>query len=203
MIRPYASPPCASPDEVKALAEQLVNFEDKVAESEILHLVGVKKTIDEDDSAVVPFSFEFKSLHQLSKATSYWQARLITIQLYLRLLDLPSIAESLTSFRSEELIKESMRIMTNIFMCFQWTRIDGMFARRCLAEPLIVCWGACKNTQSWRDMSVSALREWILQGFNDCIAGWKFTLAHDDLDSACDLYAGGPLIGFVARGYSE
>lgn len=47
------------------LAEELLQLEDEAAESRVLHIVGVRPTIHDDDASVAPFSFEFESLYQL------------------------------------------------------------------------------------------------------------------------------------------
>lgn len=69
-------------------AEALLALEDRPAEDALLHAVKIRKTTAEEDAAVAPYAFEFRSEQWLLGAVNYWQTRMMVVQLVLSLDEL-------------------------------------------------------------------------------------------------------------------
>jgi hypothetical protein len=190
-------------DEVRQLADELLQLRDKVAESTLLHGVKVVKTKDQWDIPIIRYSFEYQTLQQMAFATAYWHARLILMQLCLQLSALPTRSQLDLSQSEEELKSETKRMLTNIFMSYEYANTLSMMGHICIAQPLVVSFGAISCLEGWQDLPISSVQKWIVLRLNDSWGNWGRSFNSRDLEEINQVFSGGPLEGVLTRTYAD
>ena len=182
------------------LAEELLQLEDSEAENYMLHSITITKTKDEWDSPIIPYSFQYRSLLHMVAVSAYWQTRLMLMQLCLRLSGQTSAT---LSFSDTKLKSETLRMLTNVFMSWQYATEHSMLGKLCISQPLVVSFGACSTVDSWRDMPISSLRSWIVLRLKDSWGKWGKPFSSREIGEICDAFHGGPLKGFLVKVYAD
>ena len=77
----------ATTENVIQQAAQLAGLQDIAAEDALLHLVRIVKTMNPEDSLIVPFSFNIKDLSAFEALSYYWQTRIMINRLCARIKD--------------------------------------------------------------------------------------------------------------------
>ena len=179
------------------LSTELLGFSSRIAENQLLHRVGVKKTADSGDAQVVPFSFKFRRNGEFAVAICYWQTRILVHRLCLKLKE--QGVDQHQKVERSWLVAENTRLATNIMMSWEFAypiRCVGLWALRL---GMVALWTVTQDVQMWsKDVCVATLRRWILKRYGDLHRG-DTTFNEDDMDEAADLLAGGSLRGFLTR----
>jgi hypothetical protein len=181
-----------------AIANNLLQQQDSAAESDLLHQVSVKPTIDPFDKVVVPYSFSIDSYNDKETLLVYWGSRLMVLKLCLVLDDLQ---EAITppgsnhkippSFNVRALSAEQDRLVMSILMFWQ----DGFGQANCFS----MVWGALMGRKEFRGKPVTPIRRWVLRRYHDSLKGWPVQYSMADMDEEADVMAGGPLTGWLVK----
>ncbi|KAK6403547.1 hypothetical protein LTR95_018952, partial [Oleoguttula sp. CCFEE 5521] len=72
----------------------------------------------------------------------------------------------------------------------------GQIRKRLYAQALLMCWGVLYDRGSGGEQSACEhqIRVWLLSRIDDLL-GSSVALASEDLDTAAELFVGGPLVG--------
>lgn len=171
------------------LAKRLLILEDEHAENLLLHRLGVVKTDDPFDRAVVSFSFEFHSPEDLTAAIMYWKARLMLVRLCQILLEMGIISSGEVDF--QHLNTQQRRMAKNVIMSWQYACSRGLFGVVTLPQALVAVWGAVAGVDC--RPSDSALRDWLSCRFYSSLGQSQPDDAEEHMSEASDMFAGGPL----------
>lgn len=185
-----------------ALANELLRLKDEEAESSALHRIGVTKTTDASDAAIMAWSFTYRHLGELKAAVLYWETQIFLSGLCRQLH--ATIPQNTPPFEVETLQAQDIRMVTNILMSWQYAISKGRFGVLGFTQTLIIAvWGALTNVSEFRGMPVEVVRKWILERLPQSIAGWPSTLNAEDMDEAAELFVGGSLKGFMVESYAS
>ena len=185
------------------LANELLALVDQEAESFVLHGIKVVKTEDQWDKPIVSYSFRYQTLQQMNFASWYWHARLILMQNCLQLMALPRTRRLMLSQSEDELKAETKRMLTNIFMSYQYAKTLSMMGQICITQPLIVSYGACTYLDRWQELPISSVQKWIVLRINDSWGKWGRSLSSKDLEEINSVFSGGRLECFLPKVYEE
>ena len=192
---------CKAEEEAAALANHLLALRDKDAESFMLHGVKVVPTKDQWDMPIVRYSFEFQTLQQMAFANAYWHTRLLLMQLCLKIL---ASTANTSLLQSEEDIKsETKRMLTNVFMSYQFAKTLSMMGHISIAQPLVASFGALSCLDRWQDLPVSSVKKWIVLRMNDTWSKWGRSFSSKDLEEVTSVLSGGPLEGVLPKSYED
>lgn len=170
------------------LSEELLALSDAAAESRLLHKVRVVATTDSTKRAIMTSSYDFPASEECETALHYWYLRLVAIKLRLVLADLTTFTTS--PFDSTALRAEQERLIANIIMtwlCDSATRLNP----KCLQLTLIIVWGALSDMKTFRKMTASVVRSWVLRSCREVSQGETLEVTPAFLDEASELVAGG------------
>ena len=181
-----------------SLAKELYHIEDEAAESEVLHMVNVAKTRHPADAYIVSVSFRFDKFADFEAATFYWQARILLLRLCSRIQDrLPNIA----TFQRSCLMADCARISSNLLMSWESAFEYGGFGTvrsgtgtQGFALALVMVYGFMAGVDTFRGMSATKVRTWLIQRFNDLTHA---KAREQDIDDMAELFAGGPVRGML------
>jgi hypothetical protein len=142
-----------------------------------------------------PFSTDCGSV------TSYWQARLSLLRLWLRLYNLTDpTSESWET--SEHVLLELRRLIVNLLMSFEHARsIKLGSVKRVFAHAMLMVWGALTvylNILPDSYGTTPDIKIWLLAKVNDAWLG-RAIMTSEDLDIAAELFVGGPLRGMYVE----
>ncbi|KAF7189351.1 hypothetical protein HII31_09329 [Pseudocercospora fuligena] len=187
---------------VNHLIEQLKELQDDTAESGMLHRVQVVKTSEAEDIEFVPVSFEFKDVLELEAAVLYWKSHMFLGNLQLKLSELSQSKIDTT----QEILDVMERMGCNIMMAHQYakarpqhTHSRGMVA---MGTAWMSVWALWDHIPELKGIDRGRWRSWTLQKFNEAIKVWHIQACDQDMNQTSDLFAGGPLVGFLVRAYA-
>ena len=186
------------------LTLELVDLRDDVAETTALHSVRIVSTRDPIDSSLARSSFEFNSLGDYRAAMLYWQFRSMALNLTLELATLlpPDRETNLSSFtleRQSEWRTTQARLMTNLFMSWQYAKVNGgLFATAELSQAHMIVWAGLFQRMTFKDKSVAEVKRLLLPKIHHRFIGWTIGLGLAEMDVACDVLVGGRLDAFHA-----
>lgn len=189
--------------EARHLADELLQLRDKEAESALLHGVKVVKTKDQWDIPIIRYSFEYQTLQQMAFATAYWHARLIMMRLCLQIIALPRSPQVDLCQSEADLKAEIKRMLTNIFMSYQYAKTLSMMGHICITQPLVASFGAISCLDGWQDLPVSSVKKWIVLRMNESWGNWGRSFGSRDLEEINQVFSGGPLEGILPRTYED
>jgi hypothetical protein len=190
-------------EETKKLADALLDLNDPGAESFLLHGVKIVQTKDQWDIPIIRYSFQYQTLQQMVFATAYWHARLLLMQLCLKILAVPTAPQITLSQSDEELRSETKRALTNVFMSYQFSKTLSMLGDICIAQPLVASFGAISCLDRWQELPISSVKKWIVLRFNDSWGKWGRAFGSRHLEEINEVFSGGPLEGILPRIYEE
>lgn len=175
------------------LADELVALNNTAAENSLLHQVAVVTTRDPHDRVIIPYSFNFKSQASDNRDTLllYWASRLMVYKLYDVLYCLNSLDHSEGATHPSDIASEQERMVMNIFMCW-----EGGYGQ---ANPLTIVWSTLMNKRELRGRPVEDVRTWMLHAYEELLDGWPVTITKAEVDDLSDVFAGGPIKGFVSQ----
>lgn len=188
-------------ERTSSLANELLKLKDQDAESFLLHGVKVVPTKGQWDIPIVKYSFEYQTLQQMSFANAYWHSRLILMQLCATILALPGSAS--LSQSENDIKSETKRMVTNVFMSYQFAQTQNMMGHICIAQPLVACFGALSCLDQWQDLPVSSVKKWIILRMNDSWGNWGRSFSSQDLEEINGVLSGGPLKGLLVQTYED
>lgn len=194
---------CSVREATMTLANELLELKSKDAESFLLHGVKVVPTNDHWDKPIVRYSFEYQTLQQMAFATSYWRARLLLMQLCLKMSELPENLKIKLSQNEEDIKAETKRMITNAFMSYQYAQTLSMMGHITITQPFVVCFGVIACLDKWQDLSISSVQKWILLRINDTWGKWGRPLSSKDLEETNSVFSGGPLEGMLCKTYED
>lgn len=181
------------------VASDLIAVTDASSESEILHHVQVISTSGAASARVVPCPFSFDSLASFRAACFYWQTRIFTGRLCMRirsLLDLHNLPVMAPELRGA-IESEIVRMANNFTMAWE---IGSRLERNRCANGVtwfgtIALWGVIQESPVIRpNLPVGAVKGWVLGRFNQkfpCDIAYDM----DSMDEAAELMTGGPTRG--------
>jgi hypothetical protein len=185
----------------------LLQLEDEDAESEILHRVSVKETMNNLDRAIVRHSFSYQEFKDCDAAVAYWRARMDVLRLGLTIcrLQRSSRASSLPLPLDEDDLKDGInRCLTNIFMSREYFLSHTIFGQlRMIGETSPSCWGALSCFDEWHGLEIAFVRSWILKRFNEMWSQWQGKLNPKAMDETSEVLVGGPLKGHLVKWHSN
>ena len=194
-VRPH------TPRKAVESAQDLLDFLDEDAESKALHQVTIVKTTDAHDAMVSPWSFEYKHVGELKAAILYWEMHIFLARLCLKL---HSRAPNDASLDAPKLMSDNIRMVTNLLMSWQYAISHSRTGTLGFTQTLILAlWGALSDIEDYRGISRGFLREWMLRRFPESMRGWPSDLESADMDEAADIFAGGPLRGFMVNSHAS
>jgi hypothetical protein len=188
-------------EEAASLANQLLELRDKDAESFMLHGVKVVPTKDQWDRPIVRYSFEFQTLQQMAFANAYWHTRLLLMQLCLKIF--AANANASLSQDEEDIKSETKRMVTNVFMSYQFAKTLSMMGHINIAQPLVASFGALSCLDRWQDLPISSVKTWIVLRMNDTWSKWGRSFSSKDLEEITSVFSGGPLEGTLPKSYED
>ena len=171
-------------------------LQDWETESRLLHQVRVARTKDPDTAGITGTSFHFR--HQCCWAEiCYWQTRIITNWLCLKLLDLNVLPSD--TFDHEKLLAENIRMAKNLIMSWEFGSTASGLSMSALRVGLIALWSVTLSMGNVnKAFPISKLRQWIRQSYN-LLHHQNYLFTEADLDQAADLLVGGPLKGILVE----
>nr|OQO21382.1 hypothetical protein B0A51_11272 [Rachicladosporium sp. CCFEE 5018] len=160
-------------------------------------LVNVPTTVP-DDRSVTPTSLDFHNAEDFHAALLYWHTRMALLRICGRLHALDASAYDAYELPSPVEISIELQLLGKaIVRSSQYSRQRmGQIRRRLYAQSLLMCWGVLHDKSSAGEQSVceQQVRVWLLSRIDDLL-GSSVALAPQDLDTAADLFVGGPLVG--------
>ena len=181
-----------------AMANAVRQFEAKEPETKALHHVRVVKSKEPTSRAVVPYSFVYNNIEELAACLLYWQSRLHVIEVCMAIHRVCPVF--LNAQEIEHFAKERLRMTTNIIMSWEWAHARPQFGVSTVS-PLLVVWGALRTEKTFRGVPVAEIRAWVMERLPYVTGIWSSRLVAEELDTACEVFAGGPLRGFMVDCY--
>ncbi|OQO11928.1 hypothetical protein B0A48_03655 [Cryoendolithus antarcticus] len=183
------------------LAEEICRLRDTEvmgAEADFIRtLVNIPTTVS-DDRNVTPTSFDFRSAEDFHAGLLYWHTRMALLRVCTRLYTLDANVYATYELPSPvEAFIELHLLGKAIIRSSQHSRQRmGQIRRRLYAQSLLMCWGVLHDRGSGGEQSACEhqVRVWLLSRIDDLL-GSSVALAPQDLDTAADLFVGGPLVG--------
>lgn len=192
-------------DGVITLADELLQLQNPIVESRLLHRVAVVTTPDPSKRAIMPYEYRFTSQDARVDLMKYWKLRLLLIRLRLkldrlRLVQLASCADgnntptgSATSCAEcAALSEEQARLAANVLMACP-ANVTGFANPKSWTLALAAVWGMLADQETFRGKPASVFQAWIVWRFEElcgkaCRDGHRRMLAN-----TAELLAGGPL----------
>lgn len=184
------------------LARELLDLLSPEAESEALHQVTVVRTSDRECAGIHPWSFKYRHVGEMKAAVLYWEMHIFLARLCLKLDSLAS-TDNEQYFYAARLKTENSRMITNVLMSWQFARSHSHGGLLGFTQTLAVAlWGAMSDIEEYRGVPSEVLRMYMLRRFPDSMQGWPSDLKPAEMDEAAELFAGGPLRGFMVETYA-
>ena len=119
------------PDSVFLLARELLDIRNEGAETQLLHRVSLVRTEDLNTRKLMSYSFEFGSFPEMEAIGLYWEARLLTVSICLRIRTLeeviqfgserPHQTQTQPSTEFSKAKDEKQSCLANMIMAWQYT----------------------------------------------------------------------------------
>ena len=99
---------------------------------------------------------------------------------------------------------EEIRLASNILMCHQQISTGGFSTGSpSMSQAIIAVWAVVSRNAMFAGRPSVVLRETLLRAFHEALPDWSWNLGYEDMDEISDLFAGGPLRGFMTKVYES
>ncbi|KAK5724481.1 hypothetical protein LTR15_004526 [Elasticomyces elasticus] len=170
-------------------ARQLLQFEDRQAENEILHRIRVVPTKDSAKAAIMKYTYEMDSHEDMETAVHHWALRLILLRLCVGLNDLRH-----NSFDPTWLLADQERLAVNIIMAIP-ADSRGHLSPRGQALALVTLWGTLSDRKTLRGTPVGVIARWVWRKLEVILPVPAESVNPTSLNATAEMFAGGPLTG--------
>lgn len=136
------------PESLLLLARELLDSRNCEAEDQLLHRVGVLQTRDASTRKLMPYSFAFNYLSEVEAIGLYWEARVITVSICIRMCILEDSvqfglgstprADFGSSVDFSKAKDEKQSSLSNIMMSWQYTLTTPILSKDAIQALLIM-----------------------------------------------------------------
>lgn len=174
-------------------ALDLLSYRDKDGENAVLHRVKIGKSFSE--SPLSQSSFQFEQNSEFKTTVYYWSVRILICRICLALLSWGVLVED--GACTEALLRdENEKSSMNMMMAWDYGQAHGAILGRTLLVPgYTFVWGVLNDHDTFRNLSSSTVKAWLLQKIHGFEAGMSLHVTERELDEAAEAFIGGPIGG--------
>ena len=186
------------------LAKDLLQLEDKEAESELLHHVNIQKMESPATAEITPYVMNFHSITEFEAAMHYWSTHIFLLRLCLRLSSLfPKRYSEHDLPTKVELQKQISRMAANILMACHWATDKDEAGQSCCILDLVAVWGVLNDFDVFAERGLSPVKARLLlrivgQQIMNISGPNAFEESGQRLEAAAELFVGGQSSGILA-----
>lgn len=197
------------------LSNSLLRLQDSQAEERVLRTVGFQPSSDPNAISPLRQSTHFASVQDFEALAYYWQSQLCLLRLEWRLHDFCT-SSSIQTKSTDDLswpfwpnfgprADKMSRLVKNILMSSEYAKALPLHKHvRLFAHAMVVVWGAMKDLPTGfghgqNEGGTGPLSDLLLQNVNFALRAIKPGLTAEDIDTAADIFVGGPSKGRFAE----
>jgi hypothetical protein len=175
------------------LAENVLQMDDPLAETWLLHRVSIRPTVDNETKRLIPLSYAFDTPEEHAAGVHYWQTRLIVLRINIALHEIGAATDAQARLNSH--LEEEVRMAKNILMSWEAALSFGPTGTAPMNLGMLAAWGALKRREAFNGFPPSVLGHWISKCLSRSVGGWIINDKVANLTTSSEVLSGGPLRG--------